>query len=87
MLRRLWVAFVRLITGQGERERLEVLLALLRRNGVTSYEARGLKLQLEPLPKSHGPAETMPAANVPSDDELLFGVSRAQLQREGLIGG
>lgn len=85
MLRRLWVAFVRLVTGQGEHERLGRLLDLLRANGVTAYEAKGLKLHLEAVRPEQPSAGSLPPSRMPTDQELLFGEPEEQLKRQGLI--
>lgn len=85
MLRRLRVWFARFLTGQGEHERLSRLLALLRANGVTRYEADGLVLRLAP-PVPAAEKSALPPQRELSDQELLFGEPEEQLRRQGLLG-
>jgi hypothetical protein len=89
MLRRLWVSFVRLITGEPraerERRRISDLLHMLRHHHVTEYEAGGVRLRLDSwadAPPAPGP---LPPGKVPSETELLFGLTDEQARREGLI--
>lgn len=67
--------------------RLEAFLALLRRNGVTSYQDRRLTLHLRPLPPPAHPGEApLPrAGKPPSETELLFGLTEEQARSEGLV--
>lgn len=92
MLRRLWVAFVRLLNGEAraerERRRLSDTLHMLRHYHVTEYEAGGVRLRLDSWserPAEEGEQATPPPQSPPSDTELLFGVSEEQARREGLI--
>lgn len=79
MLRRLFV----FLFGQRRRPDLAALLADLRAHGVTKFRDRHFELELSP------PVQVLPAGqhrgnNMPSDAELLFGESEADLRKQGL---
>ncbi len=51
---------------------LEDLIKMLRRNGVTSYECKDLKVHLGPLPVQSSDAQETKTPHNPDEDSLLY---------------
>lgn len=87
MLRRLRIWFVRLLTGQGEHERLARLLSLLQSAGVEHYKTATIDVSLRsPERPALADGKADRGGALLTDNELLFGESEERLRRQGLVG-